>query len=442
MFFDTLSVFLVTIPSHNKTKMHPFQLYVQGVSLVLGNGVTVIAVQAASTLSVRDALLAIGAAVALFGVCMGLIGRIVTADGQPGALNRLYVTAFGSRAGFARLTQQLVMIAAMPSLARSAFALYVENSKLVSLAFVLVCLALKLWWARALDAFNAATGVLEMTRWAFLMAVLAGVAGVGMMTDVQTLETSTTFNYSGMAALAMTTLYGLAGMEALVDKAGEGLSARALAATMAAVLVTSSLVYVLVPVLVMGLIPVADVQHLQATGNTAALNDVLLRVCLAPFGLGTWSTHVIEAVFDLLVFVSLINGASSLADLNMDCLVNIGEHAGESSWLKRLEQPLHAAGFMTVVTGMCCVSETASGLVGAISALVLVSHLVTSIAFWAVYGSVYPKWCVVHGVTVGLLMTVLLATDADWTWTGLLICVAFVLPLWGVWNNGSIEKVD
>jgi hypothetical protein len=445
------------------------QLFVQGAGLVLGSGIAELSVKAAALLSVPDIIKSIAFATGVMTLCLALIVRVVLVDGnknQAGALNRLLGRAFGRHAGVARLTQQMFLIAGMPSIARSAFALVMPSfgsvdvdsalHQAAAVAFVAACVALKVYASRALDAFNATTGWLEVARWVVMVGVLACLAYKGLTTEVHagndtgnehagnsaaSAASAASAGNSAVVSVAMTAMYGFGGMEVMVDKIGGqgGVSPRGFVQAVGAVLLTTALLYLSVPVLVSVLVPLDSVVSMHTSDNRAALSDVLLRLCLQPLQLTSRVMDTIGAGFDALVFVSLINGVSSLADFNVDCLRNIGQHSATDSVLRHVHKTSAAGMFVCVVSTVFCVF--ASDLIAVVSALILLSHFITGIAFWAVLvrptsrGFVDCALWACHAAAMAVMLVVLLWTSSpEEKWiTLVLIAAVTLLPLLAVY---------
>lgn len=449
------------VPHFKCLNMAATQLFVQGAGLVLGSGIAELSVKAAALLSVPDMVKSIAFATGVMTLCLTLIVRVVLVDdnkNQAGALNRLLGRAFGRHAGVARLTQQMFLIAGMPTMARSAFALVMPSfgsvemdnalHQAAAVAFVAACVALKVYASRALDAFNATTGWLEVARWVVMVSVLACLAYKGLTTEVHAGNDTgnehagnSAASFAAMVSVAMTAMYGFGGMEVMVDKIGGqgGVSPRGFVQAVGAVLSTAALLYMSVPVLVSVLVPPASVMSMHTSDNRAALSDVLLRLCLQPLQLTSRVMDTIGAGFDALVFVSLINGVSSLADFNVDCLRNIGQHSATDSVLRHVHKTSAAAMFVCVVSTVFCVF--ASDLIAVVSALILLSHFITGIAFWAVLvrptsrGFVDCALWACHAAAMAVMLVVLLWTSSpEEKWiTLVLIAAVTLLPLLAVY---------
>lgn len=435
------------------------QLFVQGAGLVLGSGVADLSVKAAALLPVATTVKVVVATMGLVLVCMGLIGRVVCLDkrGGAGALNRLLLEAYGDHAGVARLAQQLLLIAGMPVLARAAFALVTPSTvslHVTSLAFVVTCVVLKGWCSRMLDIFNAVTGCLEVARWVVMVGVLAGVLalgvvrhpslgdlGVDMDTDAHG-HSARPSTVTDAMTVAMAVLFGFGGMEVMVDKVGGQVTSWGFVKAATGVLCTAGALYVAVPVLVTALVPRATVQAMHSTGNSAMLNNVLLRLCMSELALSPGLVGAVAVAYDGLVFVSLANGVTSLADFNVDSLRNIATHSARPGTLLHcLRRTEVACAFVVGLAALIAVA--ASDLINAVSDLILLSHIITGIAFWAVYvRRTGPRtrtfsnlcWCLAHtgAMTVMLAAIVYSAPSSQRPVTLGLVVAVVALPLLAV----------
>ena len=398
------------------------QLFVQGAGLVLGSGVADLSVKAAALLPVATTVKVVVATMGLVVVCMALIGRVVCLDarGGAGALNRLLSQAYGDYAGVARLAQQLLLIAGMPVLARAAFALITPSTvslHVTSLTFVVTCVVLKGWYSRMLDIFNAVTGCLEVARWVVMVGVLAGVLALGLGRHPSRgghafhVDAS---SHGDVMTVAMAVLFGFGGMEVMVDKVGGQVTTWGFVKAATGVLCTAGALYVAMPVLVTTLVPKDTVLAMHTAGNSAMLNNVLLRLCMDELALSPGLVSAVAVVYDGLVFVSLANGVTSLADFNVDSLRNIATHSARSgTMLHCLRRTEVACAFVVGLASL--IALAAPDLINAVSDLILLSHIITGIAFWAVHVRRSRSrtgtrtfsnvcWCLAHTCAMSLML--------------------------------------
>ncbi len=441
------------------------QLFVQGAGLVLGSGLADLSVKAAASVPVDTTVKIVLATMVLMAVCMALIGRIVCLDSNgAGALNRLLLRAYGDYAGAARFVQQLLLIAGMPALARASLALVLPaaaNIQLASLVFVVICVVLKGYCSRVLDVFNAVTGGLEVARWVVMVCVLGGVMvlglgsranGANVYEDSSSVSSITSISSSSPSTLvtdsmsvAMAVLFGFGGMEVMVDKVGSGVTSWGFIKAATGVLCTAGLLYMAVPVLVTILVPRSAVLAMHSSGNSALLNDVLLRLCLNELELSPQLITVVALMFDGLVFVSLANGVTSLADFNVESLRNIGTHSARSGTMLHYLHRMDVA-CVCIVALATLIAVAASDLINAVSALILLSHIITGIAFWAVYVRPSKKrtssnmcWCLVHTFVMLVMLAAIVysARPHEQIVTFGLVVAVVVLPLMAVFFRRS-----